>query len=133
MSDVVTDTHALIWYLEDNSRLSAAANEVFYKCDEGELLIHIPTICLVEIVYLQEKGRISADMKAQLDNALKTGKSGLVLANLTAGVADALATIPRNIVPDMPDRIIVATAKHLGLPLISKDNKIVSSGISIIW
>ncbi|MEO1373915.1 MAG: type II toxin-antitoxin system VapC family toxin [Cyanobacteria bacterium J06635_10] len=133
MSDVVTDTHALIWYLEDNSRLSAAANEVFYKCDKGELLIHIPTICLVEIVYLQEKGRISADMKAQLDNALKNGKSGLVLANLTAGVADALATIPRNIVPDMPDRIIVATAKHLGLPLISKDNKITSSGISIVW
>ena len=72
-------------------------------------------------------------MKTQLDNALSTGNSGLVLANLTSGVVDALATIPRNIVPDMPDRIIVATAKHLGLPLISKDNKIVSSGISIIW
>ncbi len=133
MSDVVTDTHALIWYLEDSLRLSTAANEVFNKCDKGELLIHVPTICLVEIIYLQEKGRISADMKAQLDTALTTENSGLVLASLTAGVADALATIPRNIVPDMPDRIIVATAKHLGLPLISKDNKITSSGISIIW
>ncbi|MGB3758191.1 MAG: type II toxin-antitoxin system VapC family toxin [Rivularia sp. (in: cyanobacteria)] len=133
MSDVVTDTHALIWYLEDSSRLSTVANEVFNKCDKGELLIHIPTICLVEIIYLQEKGRISSNMKAQLDNALINGNSGLILANLTAGVVDALATIPRNTVPDMPDRIIVATAKHLGLPLISKDNKITSSRISIIW
>ncbi|MDY6897496.1 MAG: type II toxin-antitoxin system VapC family toxin [Cyanobacteriota bacterium] len=133
MSDAVTDTHALIWYLEDNSRLSTAENEVFDKCDKGELLIHIPTICLVEIIYLQEKGRISAGMKAQLDNALIDGNSGLVLTNLTAAVVDALATIPRNIVPDMPDRIIVATARHLGLPLISKDYKIASSGIAIIW
>ena len=133
MSDVVTDTHALIWYLEDSSRLTTVANEVFNKCDKGELLIHVPTICLVEIVYLQEKRRISPGMKSHLDSTLKIGNSGLVLADLTAGVADALATIPRNIVPDMPDRIIVATAKHLGLPLISKDNKITSSGISIIW
>ena len=133
MSNAVTDTHALIWYLEDSSRLSTAANEVFNKCDKGELSIYVPTICLVEIVYLQEKGRISLRMKTQLDNALSTGNSGLVLANLNSGVVDALATIPRNIVPDMPDRIIAATAKHLGLPLISKDNKIVSSGISIIW
>ncbi|BAY84204.1 PilT protein domain protein [Calothrix parasitica NIES-267] len=133
MSDAVTDTHALIWYLEDSSRLSTAANEVFNKCDKGELLIHIPTICLVEIIYLQEKGRISLGMKTQLDNAFRTENSGLVLADLSAGVADALATIPRNIVPDMPDRIIVATAKHLDLPLISKDYKIASSGIDIIW
>ena len=72
-------------------------------------------------------------MKTQLDNALKTGSSGLILGDLTSGVADALATIPRNIVPDMPDRIIAATAKHLDLPLISKDKKIISSGINIIW
>ena len=72
-------------------------------------------------------------MKTQLDNALETGSSGLILADLTSGVADALATIPRNIVPDMPDRIIAATAKHLDLPFISKDKKIISSGINIIW
>lgn len=133
MSDAVTDTHALIWYLEDSSLLSTAANEVFNKCNKGELSIYIPTICLVEIIYLQEKGCISLGMKMQLDNAFSTGNTELLLADLTAGVTDSLATIPRNIFPDMPDRIIVATAKHLGLPLISKDNKIVNSGVNIIW
>lgn len=47
MSDAVTDTHALIWYLEDSSRLSTAANKVFNKCEKGELSIYIPTICLI--------------------------------------------------------------------------------------
>ncbi|MBW4631905.1 MAG: type II toxin-antitoxin system VapC family toxin [Iphinoe sp. HA4291-MV1] len=133
MSDAVIDTHALIWYLEDSPRLSPAANQVFERCDRGEIVIYIPTICLVEIVYLQEKRRISADMKAQLDAALMAGTSGMILANLTSGVVDALATIPRDSVPDMPDRIIAATAIHLGLPLISRDSRMPLSGVILIW
>lgn len=35
MSNAVTDTHALIWYLEDSPRLGAAANRVFNECDRG--------------------------------------------------------------------------------------------------
>jgi PIN domain nuclease of toxin-antitoxin system len=133
MSNLVTDTHALIWYLEDNSKLSIAANEAFDKCDKGEITIYIPTICLVEIVYLQERNRISADMKYQLETALASRSSGLALVNLTTEIVDALTTIPRNTVPDMPDRIIAATAKQMGLPLISRDARIVSSGINIVW
>jgi PIN domain nuclease of toxin-antitoxin system len=133
MSNLVTDTHALIWYLEDSSRLSPAANQAFEECERGEIVIYIPTICLVEIVYLQEKGRISADMKSQLNAALIAGNSGMILANLTDEVVIALATIPRDSVPDMPDRIIAATAKYLGLPLISRDSRMPLSGVTIIW
>jgi len=119
--------------LEDNPRLSPAANQVFEQCDRGEIVIYIPTICLVEIVYLQEKGRISAHMKTLLDAALIAGTSGLILVNLTLEVVNALATISRDSVPDMPDRIIAATAKHLGLPLISRDTRMPLSKVSIIW
>ncbi len=63
MSDYVTDTHSLIWYVEDSPRLGPAARECFEACDRGESTIHVPTICLVEIIYLQEKGRIPAEMK----------------------------------------------------------------------
>jgi PIN domain nuclease of toxin-antitoxin system len=133
MSNLVTDTHALIWYLEDSSRLSPAANQAFEECERGTIVIYIPTICLVEIVYLQEKGRISADMKSQLDAALIAGNSGMILANLTYEIVTALATIPRDSVPDMPDRIIAATAKYLGLPLISRDSRMPLSGVAIIW
>ena len=69
MSDVLTDTHALICYLEDSPRLSLAANRLFDRCELGEINIYIPTICLVEMVYLQEKGRIPSQLKTQLDRA----------------------------------------------------------------
>ena len=133
MSNAVTDTHALIWYLEDNPKLSTAASEVFEQCDRGEIVIYIPTICLVEIVYLQEKGRISSDFKQRLGEVLAVGDTGLVLFDLTSEVVDALAKIPKQAVPDLPDRVIAATASHLGLPLISRDHRMPLVGIPLIW
>jgi PIN domain nuclease of toxin-antitoxin system len=133
MSDAVTDTHALIWYLEDSPRLSPAANEMFERCDRGEIVINIPTICLIEIVYLQEKGRIREDLKTQLEAELLAGTSGLILADLTIQVVEALAKVPKDAVPDMPDRIIAATALHLGLPLISRDSRMPFAGVDLIW
>ena len=133
MSDVVTDTHALIWYLEDSPRLSIAANRLFHRCDGGEIIIYIPTICLVEIIYLQEKGRIPFQLKTQLDRELMHGSTGMIVYELTTEVVEALATIPRDSVPDLPDPIIAATAVHLGLPLISRDSKIATSKVDTIW
>ena len=123
MPDVVTDTHGLIWYLENDQRLGQAARESFEASDRGEINIYLPTICLVEILYLEEKGRIPSNLKARLDDVLKTGSSGLVIADLTAEVVHAMGTVPRSDVPDMPDRIIAATALYLGLSSISKDRK----------
>jgi PIN domain nuclease of toxin-antitoxin system len=133
MNDVVTDTHALIWYLEDSPKLGASANEIFEQCDRGEITIYIPTICLVEIVYLLEKNRIALDFKQQLDEILTSGTTGLVLFDLTAGVVEALAKIPKQAVHDLPDRVIAATAYHLGLPLISCDHRMSLAGIPLIW
>ncbi len=134
MPDYVTDTHGLIWYLEDDPRLGPAANTAFAECDRGEAIVHVPTICLVEIIYLQEKGRIPLDLKTRLDAELRAGGgSGLVLAALTAEVAATVSRVARTDVPDMPDRIIAATALHLSLPLISKDRRIVLSTVATVW
>lgn len=133
MLDCVTDTHSLIWYLEDSPRLGHAAPQYFDACDHGDITIYVPTICLVEIIYLQDKDRIPAELKSQLDILLQTGASGLVLMDLTVQVATAVARVPRDTVPDMPDRIITATALHLGLPLISRDRKIQLAQVETIW
>jgi PIN domain nuclease of toxin-antitoxin system len=131
--DAVTDTHGLIWYLQDDPQLGMQASKIFDACDTGELIIYVPTICVVEIIYLQEKGRIPADFKKQLNDALRSGVTGLVLFDLTGEVADAISQVPRNQVPDLPDRIVAATALHLGLPVISRDRKIQLSSIKSIW
>ncbi|MBM3179157.1 MAG: type II toxin-antitoxin system VapC family toxin [Chloroflexi bacterium] len=133
MTDYIADTHALIWYLENSSRLGSQARAAFDACDRGEICIYVPTICLVEVVYLMEKGRVSPDMKSMLDKELKSGESGLVLVDLNADVADQTANVLREDIPDLPDRVIAATALALNLPLISRDRKIVLSGLETVW
>ncbi len=96
-------------------------------------VVYVPTTCLVEVVYLQEKGRIPSDLKSALDAALQAGNEGLVPSSLTLNFVDALLQIPRAEVPDMPDRIIAATGVHLGLPLISRDRKLQLSNVQTVW
>lgn len=133
MTDYVTDTHALIWYLENSPRLGSGARAAFDSCDQGEASIYVPTICLVEIVYLIEKERIPEEMLFLLEDELKAGTSGLVLADLNADVVREIKNIIREDIPDLPDRIIAATALSLKLPLITRDKKIQSSGLKTIW
>jgi len=95
--------------------------------------IFVPSICLVEIIYLTEKQRIPAQALSRLYDHLAQPDSGLLLASLDLRVTQALQEIARNDVPDMPDRIIAATALCLGLPLISCDGKIRASIVETIW
>jgi PIN domain nuclease of toxin-antitoxin system len=56
------------------------------------------------------------------------------LAMLDEKVLLALTQIPRESVPDMPDRIITATARAKRVPLITKDEKITCCGeVRTIW
>src|SRR3954471_4744598 len=79
------------------------------------------------------KRRIVAGLGAKLDRELRGGMSGLQWVDLSVDIVRVLPLIARSAVPDMPDRIIAATALHLNLPLLSKDRKIQVSGIQTIW
>lgn len=133
MPNIITDTHALIWYLQDDARLSATASQYFDQCEHDGGHISVPSICLVEIIYLSEKGRIPANMLNLLITNLSAQDTVLEVIELNLPIVLELKNVPRNIVPDMPDRIIAATALYLGMPLISRDRKIQLSEIKTIW
>jgi PIN domain nuclease of toxin-antitoxin system len=112
MTDYVTDTHALIWYLEDSHELGSDADAAFDACDRGESTIFVPTICLVELIYLQEKGRIPIELKKNLDNHLSSGMTSFITADLTPTVVAALESVPRDLVPDLPTVSSPPQRKH---------------------
>ena len=130
----MTDTHALYWHLTNDLRLSPPALKVFCEADTGLHQILVPGIALIEMIYLVEKGRLDEAQVEQVFTLLDTVDSSYVFASLDQSTARALRHIPREVILDMPDRIIAATAYQLGLPLITRDALIQSSGVvSVIW
>ena len=133
MAAVIADTHAAIWYLLQSPRLSEAALRRLEETVQGGDSILLPSICVVEVIYLVEKGRLPTQAWDRLQGALSQPDSGLVVAALDEAVARAVSRVPRAEVPDLPDRIIAATALHLGLPLVSRDRHIQAPGVEVVW
>ena len=129
----VLDTHAAIWYLLDAKSLSPTAALLIDEAAEKGSPAYLPSISLVEVVYLVERGRLPAKALDSLLGRLAGSKPAFSVVPLDSGVAEAVRRIPRTVVPDMPDRIIAATALHLDLPLITRDQRIRSAGIKTIW
>jgi len=97
------------------------------------LSIAVSTISLAEIVYLVEKGRLPASAYDDLRVILNDPTRVLKEIQVSAGVVEAMRRVPRDAVPDMPDRIVAATGVFLGVPVISRDGMIRASGIETIW
>jgi PIN domain nuclease of toxin-antitoxin system len=135
-SEYVTDTHPLVWHLAHDARLSPRAAAVFQRADCGKARVWVPSIALIEIRYLYEKGKIGCSEWMRATSALSQldETSSYAIAPLDWAIARMMEEVPRSAVTDMPDRIIVATARHLGLPLLSKDQQILRANlVPVIW
>ena len=134
MSEFVADAHALYWHLLEAPNLSAKARRVLSEADLGDHRIVVPGIALVELVYLIERGRVPPEPLDEIMRRVARRASSYVLATLDVETVRALRRVPRSFVPDMPDRIITATALQLGLPLITRDEAIRRSGVvPVVW
>jgi PIN domain nuclease of toxin-antitoxin system len=130
----VAGTHTALWYLYDDARLSVSAGDFIDQSAAAGSQIVVSAISLAEIVYLIEKNRLLAanayaDLKAVLDDQDHVFKE----APFTIEIVDAMRQVPRVDVPDMPDRIVAATAVYFGVPVISRDRKICASNVKTIW
>lgn len=95
--------------------------------------IAISSLSLVETAYLEEKGRIPVGTLEGLLALLSSAEPVLVEVPVTRHIIQDLMRISRISVPDMPDRVIAATALSLGVPLVSRDGQIQDSEVVTVW
>jgi PIN domain nuclease of toxin-antitoxin system len=133
MPVAAVDTHAIIWYLFNDPRLSQTDKNLLERAAERGEQAAISSISLAEVVYLIEKGRIHKDTLNRLLSALDRDNPLLVEVPVDRYIVEAMSQIDRDTVPDLPDRVIAATALHLRVPLLSRDGKIKLSQIRTVW
>ncbi len=134
MKRYVTGTHALFWFLRNDRRLSRFARSVFLRAYDGMDQIIVPSIVLVESVFLMQRHRVAFDAVAEVLALPDDATASVTVYPLTAAIARECAAFGSANIPEMPDRVIAATARHLDLPLLSADPVITASGlVAVAW
>ena len=138
MSDVLADTHAVIWFLFDPVRLSPAAAAALTVASQSGT-VFVSAITLVELNYLAGKKSFPySGVLPRLLSLITDPSEPLDLLPVTLEVALAMERVPRGEVPDMPDRIVAATAVAHSIPLVSADSDIQGSAglkalVPVVW
>lgn len=130
---LVLDTHALIWFLQGDSRLGLAAQAAIA---DAESSLVIPAIVLAEAMWIVERGRTNIPSPAALLETINADPRFRVLP-LDQAILER--TISLTAITEMHDRQIVASALSLITPktpamLISTDHQIRDSGlVPMLW
>lgn len=126
----VTDAHGFLWFLSKDKKLGKEALEIFHACDRGKEIVGIPSIVLLECMYVCEKKRIDYEFQQIMQKI--EGTFNYPVYPLDEEVILECHSIHQ--IAKAHDRIIVATAKLLNAKLITKDANILNSKIiEAIW
>jgi PIN domain nuclease of toxin-antitoxin system len=130
---VVADSHAIVWYVQGSSRLAEGARAALVQSEQSEGIV-VSVATLVDLWYVtQTTQSIGADDVARLQARLDAA-ANVDLHGIDVTVADAFTLIPRTVLTDPWDRFIVATAKALALPLVTRDGAIQESNlVETVW
>ncbi|HEY6895657.1 MAG TPA: type II toxin-antitoxin system VapC family toxin [Rhodocyclaceae bacterium] len=121
------DTHALVWLLAGNQRLGAKARKTIQKAARDNDLF-VSAISPWEIAVLVSKGRLVLDRDVGEWVQTALALPGIRLEPLSPEVAVASTRLPGQLHSDPADRIIAATARHLGAALITADSQLLGYG-----
>jgi PIN domain nuclease of toxin-antitoxin system len=124
----VTDPHPIIWYATGkHSQLSPKVLKAFQKADNGDSLIYISAVTLWEIALLESIGKIKLANRFDYWANTLLAKIGFEIIHLEPSII--ANSIGYNFNNDSFDKVIVASAIQLDLPLITKDTAITDSNL----
>lgn len=128
--EYLADTVAIVRHLRSHPSLGDQAARILEEADLGQHHIYISAITLMEVLYLSEAKRIDVRLQELVRHISQS-------TNYTVVPVDAdviLAAIGIDDVPELHDRILVATARYLQVPILTGDQVIArSKHVRTIW
>jgi predicted nucleic acid-binding protein len=123
------DTNAIIRHFTKISKLGRNAKRIISEAEKNQHHLFVSIISLMEIMYLSEKNRIPLT----LDEIINALNSKQCYSIIEFGI-DILREAEKVQFYELHDRLILATAKILGTPIISSDEKFEEvEDIEVIW
>ena len=121
---IVLDTHALIWWVSGNqNHLSAdAAAAIQAELQGGR--IALSSISAWEVAMLVNRGRLALSMDVSTWLAVVEDIEAIAFIPVDNEIGVKAVELPGGFHKDPADRLIVATARKLAVPVVTADDKI---------
>lgn len=130
---VVADSHALVWFTQGSSQLSTTAADALRAAEASEGVV-VSVATLIDLWYVTQTTQGVSAIELSDLRRLVAGTPAVSFHPVDVEVADAYTGISRDLLRDPWDRLIVATALALHLPLVTRDGPIRHSGlVETIW
>jgi PIN domain nuclease of toxin-antitoxin system len=128
----VTDTHPLLFHAAGSGRLGPRAAAQFDACERRQALLYVPMAVVWECCLLARAARINLRRPPEQFFADLFSNPAYQPVDLTSEQvfdADAL-----RFTRDPFDALVCAAARRLGLPLLTRDASVRSSGVvETLW
>lgn len=125
----LADTHAMLWWLLDDPRLSRRARA---ELSDGANELCWSMASSWEIAVKLSLGKLELDRPLHRLFADLVGGQGVVVLPIGHEHCARLADLPR-LHRDPFDRMLVAQAQHEGIPIMTADPKIAAYEVEILW
>jgi len=130
---IVLDTHVLIWWVDGGVKLSRAAT-LAIKRAQAENAIMVSSITAWEIAMLVDRARLTLTMDVPTWLSTVNRIPGLRFIPIDNQIAIGSVNLPGEFHQDPADRMIVATARRFGAPLVTQDRRIRSyPHLKTVW
>jgi PIN domain nuclease of toxin-antitoxin system len=122
---LLLDTHTFLWMVESHPRLGGGATKALNRAArEGRIAVSAITPWEIALLVSKKRIDLKRDVMEWMRNALAL--QGVTLVALEPEIAVASTRLPFEMHPDPADRILVATARHLGATLVTADQSLLA-------
>lgn len=120
---MLLDTHVWHWHAAGNARIGRGTRRQIERvAASGGLVVSV--VSMFELAALSAAGRLQLvpSTDVWIRRSVEVGR--LQVAEVTAAIATEAGSIPPAALPDPMDRLLVATARGLDVPMVTRDARI---------